>query len=70
MITVKLLEPEVFEVTDTMHGWDGDIVQKWYYDFNRRILSEKAWFPPTAVTRDMSGDQAYWFNKYHRSKAS
>ena len=69
MITVKILEPGMYKLTETIMSCGDSKISHWYYDFNRNLISEHPDFPDSMKTRPISDVQRDWFNKYYKHKA-
>ena len=69
MITVTETAPKVYHIVQTTHGWTGDQVQHWYYDLNKKLISEKPDFPKGMYTREMVPANYMWFTRHHLPKA-
>lgn len=65
MITVKEIKPNIFELIETI-GWFGDIVCEWYWDLDKKLISESADFPKNCLTRYLNDDDLLRFEERYK----
>lgn len=67
MLSMIETAPEVFDLTETLMGFDEDNVTHWYWDMNRNLLSEKSDFPqPSMYTRALGEADKVRFERFYR----
>lgn len=68
MLTLKEIKPNIFELIETMHGWCDTCGYEahWYWDLNKKLLSEKEDFPDTIQTRKLTTEQLLRFEEHYR----
>ena len=70
-LKITEIKPNVFEIIESIHGFNDTKRTSWYYDLDRNLISEKEDFPKSdwGITRDMSQADIDWFENYHRPNA-
>ena len=54
MIEIKIIEEgSVYQVTQILMGWNYSKRTHWYYDLDRKLMSERKEFPDSMLTRPM-----------------
>lgn len=54
MITVKEIKPNIFELVETIIGFTHDTKTSWYWDLDKKLLSESINFPVNMLTRPLT----------------
>lgn len=66
MISLKEIKPNIFELTETLPSWYGNKLTFWYWDLDKRLLSEKSDFPDNMRTRKLTEADLDWFEINYR----
>ena len=66
MLSMKEIKPNVFELKETIMGWDKDTITYWYWDLIRKLISEMSDFPDSMRTRVFSDNDLTRFENFYR----
>ena len=67
MLLVKWIDKQknILVVTEVIHSFYETIKTNWYYDLNKKIVSEKEDFPEGLYTTKLDQYKIDWVNKYY-----
>lgn len=69
MITVETTGNGLYTLIESSMSFIDTKKTYWYYDLNKKLLSEKSDFPDTLQTRTLSDDDINYFQQWHLYKA-
>lgn len=66
MIELREIRKDVFELKESILDFSDPKKTNWYWDLNRRLISEKPDFPDSMLTRELTNEQLDTFEKHYR----
>lgn len=66
MITLKEIDNNIFELKVTIFGFTGSLTNLWYWDLDKKLISERREFPDNFLTRQLTQLQLDRFEKHYK----